>query len=275
MNNIIKAHGCISKISNWCAAIFTILGLAAVDASATQVSLAWDPNQESDMGGYRLYYGTASRKYTASIDVSNVTNYTLADLPPWQKYYFAITAYDVDDNESKFSNEVKCYVHGFEDDWSADAEEAFSVSGLGKASAKTSGMVRFNQAGSHTGTIELAVNVGDSSYGRYTGPYSVDRNGKKLGYTLDEASIQSLESYLREWFTEWAQAEGLLSIPSDLEDFQLTGFAVKPVKFSKKNQAPSQVTLNAKGQARGILGGKLTTKKFTYKFALTIAGRTS
>jgi hypothetical protein len=275
MNNPTPVPKPPSKILNWCAAIFVILGLTAIDAGAAQVTLAWDPNRDSDLGGYRLYYGTASRKYTASIDVKNVTTYTLYDLPPWQTYYFALTAYDIDNNESKFSNQIKYYQHGFEGDWSADAEEAFSVSGLGKVSAKTSGMVRFNPDGSHSGRIELVANVNDASYGRYTGPYSVQSNGKKLTWTLDEAATQKLESYLRGWFTEWAQANGLLAALSDIEDFQLTRFAFKPVKFSNKNQTPTQLILRAKGQARGTLGGKLATKKFTYEFALTIIGQNS
>ena len=47
---------------------------------ARQVTLEWDANTESNLGGYRLYYGPASRQYTAAVDVGNQTRYTLFDL---------------------------------------------------------------------------------------------------------------------------------------------------------------------------------------------------
>ena len=39
-------------------------------------NLAWDANTESQLGGYKLYYGQASRNYTSSIDIGNKTAYT-------------------------------------------------------------------------------------------------------------------------------------------------------------------------------------------------------
>ena len=41
------------------------------------VTLAWDANTEPDLAGYKIHYGTASRDYSHSIDVGNVTEYTL------------------------------------------------------------------------------------------------------------------------------------------------------------------------------------------------------
>jgi len=68
--------------------------------------LAWDPNTEPDVAGYWIYYGTASRSYTYSIDVGNVTTYTLQGLTQGVTYYIALTAYDSANNESDYSNEV-------------------------------------------------------------------------------------------------------------------------------------------------------------------------
>ena len=44
--------------------------------------------------------------YTKSIDVGNVTNYTLTGLGEGVTYYLAATAYDKDGNESTFSKEL-------------------------------------------------------------------------------------------------------------------------------------------------------------------------
>jgi hypothetical protein len=80
--------------------------VVTVANGSTQVSLAWDPNTEPQLAGYKVYVGTASGVYTTAIDVRNVTTYTVASLPPGQTYYFAVTAYDVSGFESGFSNEV-------------------------------------------------------------------------------------------------------------------------------------------------------------------------
>ena len=76
------------------------------------VTLSWDPNTETDLAGYRMYYGTASRddggyaipNFHEAILVGTET-YVFPALP-YGDYYFAITAYDTSDNESGFSNEV-------------------------------------------------------------------------------------------------------------------------------------------------------------------------
>jgi hypothetical protein len=75
-------------------------------ALAAQLNLAWDSNTASDLAGYRVYYGTASKAYGSPIDVGNVTTYTLTGLPSGQTYFIAVTAYDTSNNESGYSNEV-------------------------------------------------------------------------------------------------------------------------------------------------------------------------
>lgn len=79
-------------------------GSAARLVGAT--TLAWSPNQERDVAGYRVYYGTASRTYGPPITIGNVTAYTLGNLAVGATYYFAVTAYDTAGYESGFSNEV-------------------------------------------------------------------------------------------------------------------------------------------------------------------------
>ncbi|MFY9270806.1 MAG: conjugal transfer protein TraN [Candidatus Manganitrophaceae bacterium] len=75
-----------------------------------EARLGWNPNLEADLAGYKMYYGSASRNYTASVDVGltetpqNPTH-TLRDLPDGITLYFAVTAYDTSGNESGFSNE--------------------------------------------------------------------------------------------------------------------------------------------------------------------------
>jgi hypothetical protein len=75
-------------------------------------TLSWDAPTKNidgtpleDLAGYKVYFGTESRKYTASYDVKNVTSYNIDNLPEGQ-YYCAVTAYDTSGNESKYSKEI-------------------------------------------------------------------------------------------------------------------------------------------------------------------------
>jgi hypothetical protein len=77
-----------------------------------KISLAWDANTESDLAGYKLYYGTASGVYSNSVNVGMATQsggtvtYTLIGLTSGQIYYIVATAYDTSKNESGYSNGV-------------------------------------------------------------------------------------------------------------------------------------------------------------------------
>ncbi len=64
-----------------------------------------DGSPLSDLAGFKIYYGTSPFTYTQSIDVKNVTRYSLQNLPPGT-WYFAVTAYDSLGVESAFSNEL-------------------------------------------------------------------------------------------------------------------------------------------------------------------------
>ena len=77
------------------------------------VSLSWSPPTTNtdgtpitDLAGFKIYYGTSPGSYTASIDVGNVTSYTVTDLPTGMTLYFALTAYDSFGYESDFSSEA-------------------------------------------------------------------------------------------------------------------------------------------------------------------------
>ncbi|MBW2581115.1 MAG: fibronectin type III domain-containing protein, partial [Deltaproteobacteria bacterium] len=76
------------------------------NAYSAQVTLTWDPNTETNLAGYKVYCGTASRDYDVTVDVGSQTSYTLSNLEEGKTYYFAVTAYDTSGNESNFSGEV-------------------------------------------------------------------------------------------------------------------------------------------------------------------------
>ena len=73
---------------------------------ASTVTLAWDQNPESDLAGYNIHYGTSSRNYDYSVDTGNSPSCTISGLQEGTTYYFAVTAYDSQANESDFSEEI-------------------------------------------------------------------------------------------------------------------------------------------------------------------------
>ena len=68
--------------------------------------MAWDPNTEPDVAGYKVYYGTSPRTYGPGIDVGSVRTFALTGLIKGRRYFIAVRAYDTSRHESDFSNEV-------------------------------------------------------------------------------------------------------------------------------------------------------------------------
>ncbi len=91
--------------------LFILIGFAASPPAAlpADVTLAWDPSTGPGLAGYKIYYGTASGRYTNSVDVGNVTTYVVTGLSPGT-WYFAATAYDSTRKETVSSNEVSVLV---------------------------------------------------------------------------------------------------------------------------------------------------------------------
>jgi hypothetical protein len=86
--------------------LLAILSLLVPAAHAGQVTVAWDANLEPEVAGYKIYYGTRSGSYTASLDAGNATSILLSGLQDGATYFFAAVAYDASNNESGFSNEI-------------------------------------------------------------------------------------------------------------------------------------------------------------------------
>ena len=82
------------------------IGLIPGVALCTDITIAWDANNESNLAGYILFYGTSSRSYSNSIDVGNNTQYTLTGLIDGTTYYFAAKAYNTFDIKSDHSKEL-------------------------------------------------------------------------------------------------------------------------------------------------------------------------
>jgi hypothetical protein len=86
--------------------------------SQSAVTLSWQAPTENldgsaltDLKGYKVHYGAASKSYSDTIQVANpgLTAYVVQNLPSG-KYYFAVTAYNSAGQESSLSPEVSTQV---------------------------------------------------------------------------------------------------------------------------------------------------------------------
>ncbi len=98
--------------------LFTsILTMCAVHyASAASVTLTWNRNQEPDIEGYIVFWGTTSQSYTHSVKIHDTANapaqraYTIDGLEQGKTYYFALKAVDLSGQTSDYSDEVVKYL---------------------------------------------------------------------------------------------------------------------------------------------------------------------
>jgi hypothetical protein len=97
---------------------FTITVAAATTSKSSTVTLSWQaPTENSDgsalmdLKGYKVHYGSASKSYSDTIQVSNagLTMYVVQNLPSGT-YYFAVTAFNASGKESSLSGEVSTQV---------------------------------------------------------------------------------------------------------------------------------------------------------------------
>ena len=73
---------------------------------AAQVTLAWDPNPDPTVAGYRVYCGTSSRHYSMAVDSGSRPYCTITGLQPGITYFLAATAYAETGGESSLSDEI-------------------------------------------------------------------------------------------------------------------------------------------------------------------------
>ncbi len=85
-------------------------------AFCQDITLSWDPSPTAGISGYMVYYkagnsnlpfnGSEADQGASPIDVGDNLTTTLTGLEDGETYYFSVTAYDYDNNQSAFSNIV-------------------------------------------------------------------------------------------------------------------------------------------------------------------------
>ncbi len=123
------------------AAIALLMGLSANAHAANdgEVTLAWNPNTESNLAGYRLLYGTAPGNYPNTVDAGNATTATATGLNTGTVYYFAVVAYNSAGQTSAASSEVSHTVPGTPNTAPSAGSFAITVGEDGQGTATLTG----------------------------------------------------------------------------------------------------------------------------------------
>lgn len=81
--------------------IISSIALAATaHALSGQVTVAWDPNPETDIAGYNVYYGVVGAGVTNKVSPGNTTQQQVVSLQPHTQYWFYVTAFNTEGLES-------------------------------------------------------------------------------------------------------------------------------------------------------------------------------
>jgi hypothetical protein len=183
-----------SALSTQKISICFIIALAAIlsfagagSAGAAQVTLAWDANADQSVTGYRVYYrtGTAGPPYEGEgldqgaspieIPLNSMADSQNPEFPltglAAGTYYFTCTAYDDNDNESGYSNEVSFTVT--EDELPPEAPTDLSAVSL------------------DANRMMLTWTAATDSGGAGLSGYRVFRNGQLIGSTEETIFMDS------------------------------------------------------------------------------------
>ncbi|MEO5712667.1 MAG: discoidin domain-containing protein [Luteolibacter sp.] len=87
--------------------LFSLLLLTnAFGIISPDVTLAWSPNAETNIGHYQLRYGTASGVYSSKVNTGFRTRTSVTGLQAGTTYYFAVCAYSVGGLQGPLSQEI-------------------------------------------------------------------------------------------------------------------------------------------------------------------------
>jgi hypothetical protein len=219
--------------------LVTLLAAVGTPAVAGTVSIAWDPVLDTDLQGYRVYYGTSPSSYTQSVDVQNVTQTTISGLTDCTTYYFGVKAYDTAGNESAtFSNQVQ--------GWSRPV-----VSGVTPSSAEAGRSLSLTISGSNfaAGAAALFSNGGVTvtsstvnACGQLTVNVTVANNATAGASSVDVTNTDNVYGTGVGIFSVQAATAPAVASTTPLDAAGGVSVAVKPTVTFSEEMLPSSIT---------------------------------
>jgi hypothetical protein len=89
--------------------VIGIISLFPSFCPAAALLVTWIANTDSDLAGYKVYYGTQSGTYGTIADVQKATSYQISNVQNGSTYYVTVASYDNSGNESSHSTEISAY----------------------------------------------------------------------------------------------------------------------------------------------------------------------
>ncbi len=83
-----------------------LASILCLTAYCGEIKLQWDPNPDTNVNAYILYYGNGPGTYTNQVKVGNRNNYILTGLPTNWLTYMSVVAQGTNRIESDFSPET-------------------------------------------------------------------------------------------------------------------------------------------------------------------------
>ena len=90
--------------------VIGIISLFPSFCPAASLLVTWIANTDSDLAGYKVYYGTQPGTYGTIADVQKATSYQISNVQNGSTYYVVVTSYDNSGNESSHSTEISAYI---------------------------------------------------------------------------------------------------------------------------------------------------------------------
>lgn len=148
------------------------------------MTLAWDPIEDSELAGYTVVWGQASRAYTGSQNAVGITTEATISLEAGKTYYMAVRGFDKAGVPGEISNEVSAIVQA--PDTVPPVISAIAVGNITSSSA----LIAFNTNEDAYVQVEYGKN---SALGSLTG--LTTNSGKSHAVTLTNLSGATTYNY--------------------------------------------------------------------------------
>jgi len=238
--------------------IVAILALFPAPGFATSLHVTWTADSDTDLAGYKVYYGTQSNTYGTPATVTSGTSYDITNVQAGSTYYVAISAYDQTGNESVKSIEKSASIPASDTTPPTGSVSINSGAASTTSTAVTLTLSATDAAGTVTGMKFSNDGTTYSSEVAYASSYSWTLSsgiGTKTVYALFKDNSGN-------WMT--SAATDTINLVSPPDTTPPTGSVVINSGAASTTSTAVTLTLSATDAAGTVTGMKFSNDGVTY-----------